>query len=120
MKKKATDHSHPSKKKRRKTSCQSNFEDEEQRRILRAKYRELSDDIDYGRGKCGGNSGGPTARDVNNALFRNVEHTRELVLDAKNLNAIAELYRSQADARLQVSEDCVGAPMKHKITLLML
>jgi hypothetical protein len=75
---------------------------EDRRRVLRAKYRELRKEIVHGRVGTGTESGYNSGRDVNNKLFQRVHHTRELVLDAENIDAIVDLYRDQADALLQV------------------
>ena len=87
------------------------------RRLLRARQRELHNDIavgggdgnnssaDMSRGDGGDGDELTRLRTQNNDLWRDVRYTREAVLDSENVDLIASKAARQAEKVVQVSQE---------------
>lgn len=72
---------------------------DEERRQLRRKQRLVRVDLEVSQSQ----ETIEQARALNNELFEEVDHTREAVLDAENVEAIASKYQAHAERLVQVS-----------------
>lgn len=77
---------------------------EEERRQLRRKQRRLNEEIVSDHHIDPELEFLSKAQEQNNELFDSVYYTREAVLDAENVDIIAQKYVQHADRMVQVSE----------------